>query len=355
MLRSPLGRAVIGSKRSAIRQKVYWHPEHTSGKPMFAGRKPRFYSTSLDASLPAIVFLLVTLMACEIFRPAFAEVVKDDRSKVSQAAGVPIYEWKDDSVNQLKGIVVAVHGFAQDAGAMTSIGQTFAKQGYLVVAPDLRGHGRWEETDASMEENLQSSCDDLAKILSLLHKKYKKTSIYCLGESTGSGVVMSAVAKQSDGVRGIILCAAGSQPSFHNPAVMGSKFIKGMATFVTQVDIRPYLQHYLSDDDRVAQEMINDPLAKKTQSASQLLGTMSFIKEMPVRAAKLPSSIPVLVIQGTADQIVLPASAEPVFQAVRARDKKFVPVNGSGHILVGTSFIKPLVLRTIENWLAEHG
>ncbi len=139
----------------------------------------------------------------------------------------------------------------------------------------------------------------LPKILSILHKRYKKASIYCIGESTGSGVVMSALAKQSEGVRGVILCAAGSQPSFHNPATMGSKFIKGMATFVSQVDITSYLQHYLSDDSRVATEMINDPLAKKTQSAVQLLGTMNFIKEMPVRAAQLPSSIPVLVMQGT--------------------------------------------------------
>lgn len=296
----------------------------------------------------ALVLLIGTL-------PSLAVVLKEDRSNLSQVSGIPLYEWKDDTVDQPKGIVVAVHGFAQDAGALSFIGQTFARQGYLVIAPDLRGHGRWEETDASMEANLQASCDDLAKLLALVHKRYKRTNIYCLGESTGSGVVMSAVAKQPAGVRGIILCAAGSQPSFHNPAVMGSKFIKGMATLVTQVDIRSYLQHYLSDDARIAQEMIDDPLAKKSQSALQLLGTMSFIKDMPLRAARIPSSIPVLVMQGSADQIVLPQSAEPVFEAVRSKDKQFVPVEGSGHILVGTSFIKPQVLKTIENWLTKHG
>lgn len=286
--------------------------------------------------------------------PALALVSKDESAKISQLTGVPLYEWRDDSFEKPTGIVVAVHGFAQDAGAMSSIAQTFASKGYLVITPDLRGHGRWPDTDASMEENLHASCEDLAKILAVLHKQYRKTRIYCLGESTGSGVVMSAIEKQPDGVRGIILCAAGSQPSFHNPAVMGSKFIKGMATFVTQVDIRPYLQHYLSDDDRIAQEMINDPLAKKSQSALQLIGTMSFIKDMPARAAKLPASIPVLVMQGSADQIVLPESAEPVYQAFRAKDKQFVEIDGSGHILVGTSFIKQRVLRTIEDWLAKH-
>lgn len=321
---------------------------------MFAGNGPSIFSTRLVASLLATVITAAIAAMGGNTSAAIAAVVKDEKCKIAQVTGVPIYEWRDDSVEEPKGIVVAVHGFAQDAGAMSLIARTLAAQGYLVVAPDLRGHGRWEETDASMEENLQSSCDDLAKIISLLHKQYKKTRIYCLGESTGSGVVLSAVAKQSDGVRGVILCAAGAQPSFHNPAVMGSKFIKGMATFVTKVDIRPYLQHYLSDDDRIAQEMINDPMAKKSQSAMQLLGTMSFIKEMPARAAKIPPSIPVLVMQGTADQIVLPESAEPVFQAVRSRDKQFVPVNGSGHILVGTSFIKPQVMRTIENWLAGN-
>lgn len=301
----------------------------------------------------AVLCSAINLFDCSA-RPALAVVSKNESSKISQVTGVPLYEWRDDSFERPTGIVVAVHGFAQDAGAMSSIAQTFAHKGYLVVTPDLRGHGRWKDTDASMEENLQASCEDLAKILSVLHKQYKKASIYCIGESTGSGVVMSAIEKQSDGVRGVVLCAAGSQPSFHNPAVMGSKFIKGMATFVTQVDIRPYLQNYLSDDDRIAQEMINDPLSKKSQSALQLIGTMSFIKDMPLRAAKLPASIPVLVIQGGADQIVLPESAEPVYQAFRSKDKQFVQIDGSGHILVGTSFIKQSVLRTIEDWLAKH-
>ncbi len=287
--------------------------------------------------------------------PSLALVAKEENSKLSKITGVPLYEWQDDAITKPENIVVAVHGFAQSASALSSLAQTFASQGYLVVTPDLRGHGRWKETDATMEENLKASSDDVAKILSMLHKRYKKANIYCIGESTGSGVVMSAISKRPEGVRGVIVCAAGSQPSFHNPAVMGPKFIKGMATFVSQVDITSYLQHYLSDDGRVAAEMINDPLAKKSQSAVQLLGTMSFIKEMPTSAAKLPASIPVLVMQGTADQIVLPESAEPVFQAVRAHDKEFVPIQGSGHILVGTSFIKPIVLNRIENWLAKHG
>lgn len=298
---------------------------------------------------------LIAVLLCTAGAPSFALVVKSESSKLSKNTGVPLYEWQDDQQEKPKNIIVAVHGFAQSANSLTSIAQIFASQGYLVVAPDLRGHGRSKESDSTMEENLRASSDDVAKILSHLHKRYKKANIYCIGESTGSGVVMTAIAKQPEGVRGVILCAAGSQPSFHNPAAMGSKFIKGMATLVTQVDITSYLQHYLSDDSRVATEMINDPLAKKSQSAVQLLGTMNFIKEMPVRAAALPAPIPVLVMQGTADQIVVPESAETVFQAVRARDKEFVPIPGSGHILIGTSFVKTNVLSKMESWLIKHG
>ncbi len=298
---------------------------------------------------------LIALLLCTTGAPSFAKVVKSESSNLSKNTGVPLYEWQDDQQAKPENIIVAVHGFAQSANSLTSIAQTFASQGYLVVAPDLRGHGRWKESDSTMEENLRASIDDVAKILSHLHKRYKKANIYCIGESTGCGVVMTAVAKQPEGVRGVILCAVGSQPSFHNPAAMGSKFIKGMATLITQVDITTYLQHYLSDDYRVATEMINDPLAKKSQSAVQLLGTMNFIKEMPVRAAQLPASIPVLVMQGTDDQIVLPESSQPVFQAVKAQDKEFVPIAGSGHILVGTSFVKSNVLNKIEGWLLKHG
>lgn len=286
--------------------------------------------------------------------PAVAAVQRNDNSEISQVTGVPLYEWKDDLVEKPRKILVAVHGFAQQGGALSAIAQKYARQGYLVVAPDLRGHGRWQETDATMEENLQKSCDDLAKLLAQLHKRYKKADIYCIGESTGSGVLMSAIAKQDRGIRAVVLCAAGSQPAFHNPAVMGVSFIKGMASMVSQVDIKSYLQHYLSDDPRVAREMIDDPLAKKSQSALQLLGTMGFIREMPKRASELPASIPVLVMQGADDQIVNAESAQAVFDSLKTDDKDFVVVPGSGHILVGTAYIKPAVAKTIDDWLLKH-
>lgn len=309
----------------------------------------RTWSKRLLAVVPCLVFLL-----CLATLPAWATVQRNDNSEISRSIGVPIYEWKDDQVEKPRKILVAVHGFAQQGGALSFIAQKYAQQGYLVIAPDLRGHGRWRETDASMEENLQKSCDDLAKILAQLHKRYKKADIYCIGESTGSGVLMNAIEKEDRGIRAVVLCAAGSQPAFHNPAVMGASFIKGMASMVSQVDIKSYLQHYLSDDPRVAQEMIDDPLAKKSQSALQLLGTMSFIRDMPGRASRMPSSIPVLVMQGSEDQIVNAESAQAVFDSLKTDDKKFVVVPGSGHILVGTAYIKPSVAKTIDTWLAKH-
>lgn len=293
-------------------------------------------------------------LLCGAAIPADAAVLRDESSELSQKTGVPLYEWKDDQVAKPKRILLLVHGFAQQGGSLCALAQKYAEQGYLVVAPDLRAHGRWAESDASMEENLNKSCDDIAKILAQLHKRYKKAEIFCIGESTGSGVLLSAVAKRAKGVRAIILCAAGSQPAFHNPAVMGVGFIKGMASMVSQVDIKSYLQHYLSDDPRVAQEMIGDPLAKKSQSALQLLGTMSFIRDMPKRASMLPPSLPVLVMQGSEDQIVNADSAQGVFDALKTNDKQFVVVPGSGHILVGTAFIKPSVAATIDGWLAKH-
>ncbi|MBA3857406.1 MAG: hypothetical protein C0507_10910 [Cyanobacteria bacterium PR.3.49] len=299
-------------------------------------------------------YLLAAWLCFATLLPAVAAVQRNDNSDIFQVTGVPLYEWKDDRVEKPRKILVAVHGFAQQGGALSAIALKYARQGYLVVAPDLRGHGRWPETDATMEENLQKSCDDLAKLLAQLHKRYKKADIYCIGESTGSGVLMSAIAKQDRGIRAVVLCAAGSQPAFHNPAVMGVSFIKGMASMVSQVDIKSYLQHYLSDDPRVAREMIDDPLAKKSQSALQLLGTMSFIREMPKRASELPASIPVLVMQGSEDQIVNAESAQAVFDSLKTDDKNFVVVPGSGHILVGTAYIKPAVAKAIDDWLLKH-
>ncbi|CAM6000443.1 unnamed protein product [Sphagnum balticum] len=156
-------------------------------------------------------------------------------------------------------------------------------------------------------------------------------------------------------ISGLILCSAGVQPHMHNPLNMGSGFIKGVAHLVEPVDLSAYLTRYSSDDTRIAKEMIDNPLARNHQTGLELIGTFNFLMQETSFAEKVPADVPVLVIQGEEDQIIEPSSCIKILLALQSHDKQRVMVPKTGHVLVGTSFVKPQVMSCIDDWLKKHG
>jgi acylglycerol lipase len=292
---------------------------------------------------------------------AIAEVEREDNSRDLAQSGVPLYEWKDSSVAEPKAIVVAIHGAAQQGAALEAFARRLAALGYLVVAPDLRGGGRWRTLPEQHKAmggaygEFQKSCIDLETILDILRQEHKKSQIFCVGESAGATVVLTAVNQNSARVKGIVLCASGCEPHLHNPANMGAGFIGKLLKVDKPVDMSNYITRYSSDDQRVGQEMVADPLSRNSLSAIDLIGTLNFITQAPTLAHELPKSIPVLVMQGQEDQIVNANSANKVFSAFKTSDKNILMLPGCGHVLIGTTFLKSEVYNPIARWLAGHG
>ncbi|MFN8552747.1 MAG: alpha/beta fold hydrolase [Candidatus Obscuribacterales bacterium] len=298
---------------------------------------------------------LATITGWSSLRPATAAVVRTDNGMLAQKLGIPLYEWQDDANPEPKLIFLAVHGFTQQGLCFEALAKELAARGYLVVAPDLRGHGRWIGNTGSTNNDFTVSCEDESRLLAQLRKSHPGAKIFGLGESAGCAVLLKAVCNEPKAVKGLILCAAGVEPHIHKPGGMGPKFLMGMAKLVEPVDLTDYYAKYVSDDKRTADEMVHDPLNKSHQSALSLIGTMNFISQMPVLASQLPRSIPVLLLQGSDDQIVNASSASRVYDGFKTSDKSLQEIAGCGHILLGTSFIKPVVLNDTFDWLEKHG
>ncbi|HEY9677164.1 MAG TPA: alpha/beta fold hydrolase [Drouetiella sp.] len=313
---------------------------------------PYRFSLKFSALGAALLSGALTLMAAA---PSKAAVQRIDNGALSQKLQIPLYQWQDDTNNDPRLIFIAIHGFTQQGGCFDVLARTLAMRGYLVVAPDLRGHGRWTGSTGSTNTDFNVSCDDESRLLKLLRKTYPKAAIFGMGESAGCGVLMRAVINEPKNVKGIILCAAGVEPHLHKPGGMSKDFIIGMAKLVKPVDLTDYYTKYVSDDKRICDEMVHDPLNRSHQSAINMMGTMNFISQMPMVAADVPRNIPVLFLQGENDQIVNPQSVSRVFDNIQTPDKDLVEIPGSGHILLGTSFIKPIVMNDTLDWLGKHG
>jgi alpha-beta hydrolase superfamily lysophospholipase len=301
--------------------------------------------------LPA---LLVTVVMGNQPQPARASVTEVDSRMQLGSSEVPVRQWFDNNV-RTKAVVVAVHGAARHSGTFQTLGEDLAKQGYLVLSPDLRGHGQWFFEAAKKSEKVadyDASTNDLVNLIEHAHKDHPQLPIFCIGESAGAAVAIRA-GSRAPSLSGLIISSIGTKPCLHDFNEIVRDVCTGLVDFDKPLDVKESLEKYSSDEPRIREQAAADPLIKPGLSARELLRTCSLLNHTPAFAAKLPAHIPVLMLQGKEDQIVQPASAKDVLKHIKSDEKSLVEFP-SGHILLSTPFLRDDVYSTVSDWLAQR-
>jgi alpha-beta hydrolase superfamily lysophospholipase len=108
----------------------------------------------------------------------------------------------------------------------------------------------------------------------------------------------------------------------------------------------------VSRDPAVVKAYVSDPLVHTGKTTARLSAEM--VKAMQVvssQAAKI--TLPIMIVQGSADKLVDPAGAQMLYDAVSSADKKIRIYDGFYHEV----FNEPehdKVLRDVEIWLEAH-
>ncbi len=100
--------------------------------------------------------------------------------------------------------------------------------------------------------------------------------------------------------------------------------------------------------------MINDPLSRRALSGIEILATGMFIHTTPQKVHALPEDMPLLVLQGTDDNVCSPTSVKQIITNKTGFDKQLIYLRNCGHVLLGTSYIKPRVSELLLTWLERH-
>lgn len=66
-------------------------------------------------------------------------------------------------------------------------------------------------------------------------------------------------------------------------------------------------------------------------------------------------SVPVLVINNTADLACTPSHAQRLFAAVASKDKQYVDVKGADHYYIERPELLPVAVKAVSGWLSEYG
>lgn len=232
---------------------------------------------------------------------AVAAVEYEETSSLAQELHIPVSEWADQSVSH-RVVILALHGFMLHGGKFDNLARHLVAGGAIVVAPDLRGFGRWyfaaDKWPGGGRINYKQSQLDALRVLRKLRSAYPRLPIVCLGESMGANLSVSLAAEHPELVNGLILsspCIIKRRTLLHL-RIIGDA-VMGVLCPWYQVDLIPYAQKYVSEDS------LKDPLVRRQAGAWEVLHTLRGLHTSLDKASLVKSKIQVLVLRGSNDRL----------------------------------------------------
>jgi alpha-beta hydrolase superfamily lysophospholipase len=287
----------------------------------------------------------------------WSQAERDDQGVLARELNLPIYEWSDKKKTE-QGIIIAVHGLMKHGASYDKLGGYLADKGFVVVAQDLRGYGRWHEEKDKFKDgdkiSYEKSYEDLVNLAARMRSLHPHQPMFCVGESLGADLVLRLASVRPDLTDGLVL----SSPAISHHHNICAQMVVDAAKFCThpkrEINMDPYIKTYTSDDPRITDEALKDPKTRRSLDLKALLGSRKILKETLSYARNIPPHIPVLIIQGSADKIIKAEGIVALMQNLKSKDQTVRWLDARGHVLLETSYINDNTLETISGWLGQH-
>jgi acylglycerol lipase len=283
--------------------------------------------------------------------PSQAETIRQDYD-AGQFAPQPTSVWRDSTVRP-RAVALTCHGLVMHGGTYDALARQLVTQGFVVVAPDMRGYGRWmSDNKADPEVNYEDTYCDLVTLAKKLKEQYPDLTLFCVGESLGADMSLRLASSHPELVDGLVL----SSPAIKRQSFVGPILTKAprMLKPSSQIDLAPYIRKFASEDPQIIEGAMRDPLVRKKLSVREIWRSLAVFKATLDYARHVPSSIPVLVIQGSQDRVVKSNAVVTLLGSLKSSDQTVRWFSNRGHLLLETDYVRPDTMQIVTGWLKEH-
>ena len=247
-------------------------------------------------------------------------------------------------------VLIIVHGIAEHSGRYSNLVNYFVPKGYAVYSFDLRGHGKSDGT-RSYIEHFSYYLDDLKTYFDMVSQQNPNTKIFLVGHSMGSTIAMAYAVEHQSELTGLIV--SGTTLKAGNSVSKASILMaKILSVLVPKMGVASLDVNDISRDKAVVAAYINDPLnytgKLRARWGAELLKTMN-----KLQSTISELSLPILIMQGTADRISDPSSSKMLFDGVSSKDKTLKLYEGFYHEIFNDPD-RQQVFADMENWLKLH-
>lgn len=313
-----------------------------------------------ERTVCAVWSLLALIVCCWVssVEPLSAQVLTLDGTehqgagdKKSQPGATPCMIWLAPEGPQ-KGILVCVHGLGLHKGCYSDFADRMTKRGWGLYSVDVRGFGNFMTMpQGARRVDFEGCLKDVREAIELVHKLHPGMPVFVVGESMGGGIAFQAGSRFSDIVSGVICSCPATRR--HHTLSAAMRVGKGLLTGNHDMDVRPILVEHSTQKKELRQQWLSDSLARFELAPTELIEFQLFM-DKNVKAAKEMKSTPVLILQGTADDLVKASAQADLLEMIPHNDKLLVYVDKSEHLILEEGQFDDSVISTVCSWLDDH-
>lgn len=206
------------------------------------------------------------------------------------------------------GVVAIVHGLGEHSGRYGEVAKSLTRVGYVVVAFDLRGHGRTGGQRGHVRD-YNVLLDDIGLLVEEACGRSGRLPVFLFGHSLGGNLVLNYALRRQPQIAGLVVASPLLRLTSPPPLwkrMLGRVMSRIWPRFSFRGDIRP---EDLSHDPAAIQILEQDPLIHRRASARLATAMLDAGQWALDNAHQL--ALPTLLIHGSADPLTSPdASAE---------------------------------------------
>jgi len=251
---------------------------------------------------------------------------------------------------EVKAVLLVVHGLGEHSGRYMNVVNHFVPLGYAVYALDHIGHGKSDGTREYIE-----SFDDFTDTLTIYYNMVTRWQadkpIVMLGHSLGGLITSTYLLDHQDKFKGAVISAPAVKvgDSISSVTITMGKILSRIAPKMGLIALDV---NGVSRDPEVVEAYINDPLVFHGKTPARLAAELlSAMVRITAEAGKI--TLPIIIVQGAEDILVDPSGAQMLYDKTSSEDKTLKIYDGLYHEVFNEPE-REVVLTDVENWLESH-
>jgi lysophospholipase len=247
--------------------------------------------------------------------------------------------------------ILLLHGFGEHAARYDALGRYLAGRGFLIIAPDARGHGKSGGRRGHVLR-FDQYLDDLDALMRRVRSSEPLEDWFVLGHSMGGLVALRYMLRSHDRYRGLIVSNPLLGLAVKVPVVKGlvGKLLSSVwPTLTMGNEIDP---DHLSRDTSVGRAYMADPLVHhqvSTRWFTEMLDAVARTHAEAVTGIQAPT----LFLLSTQDRIADASAARQLYDRLSCRSKELKVYEGLYHEIFN-ELEREAIFADVAGWLDQQ-